>query len=95
VRLGLTHDLDSLAPLNLTSAQKLSVLSANYQEATKSQAEVAHKRRCASMPEIEVTAAGVAKLRVKEGSLAASRQMAPGAGLEQMIQPRQRQAGES
>mmetsp|Transcript_25390 Transcript_25390/g.30092 ORF Transcript_25390/g.30092 Transcript_25390/m.30092 type:complete len:479 (-) Transcript_25390:178-1614(-) len=95
VRLGLTHDLDSLAPLNLNGAQKLSVLSAQYQAANQRGGKSSDgKARCSSMPEIEVTSAGVAKLRVKEGSLAHSRQV-PSASLEQVVHERHKTAGES
>eukprot|EP00614_Pseudopedinella_elastica_P019180 CAMPEP_0172646418 /NCGR_PEP_ID=MMETSP1068-20121228/240231_1 /TAXON_ID=35684 /ORGANISM="Pseudopedinella elastica, Strain CCMP716" /LENGTH=341 /DNA_ID=CAMNT_0013460677 /DNA_START=1 /DNA_END=1023 /DNA_ORIENTATION=+ len=48
VRLGLIDDLNSLAPLNLTGAKKLEVLSSNYEEA---HAGASMKRRCATMPD--------------------------------------------
>lgn len=48
VRLGLTHDLWSLEPLNLAGAKKLETLSEEYEQA--SQATATMKRRCVSMP---------------------------------------------
>jgi len=54
VRLRLTHDLDSLSPLNLSGARRLAMLSAEYE--TASQSTTFMKQRCASMPEVSETA---------------------------------------
>uniref|UniRef100_A0A7S2SV86 WW domain-containing protein n=1 Tax=Rhizochromulina marina TaxID=1034831 RepID=A0A7S2SV86_9STRA len=52
VRLGLTHDLDSLAPLDLTGAKKLQNLSADYEAAAQATALTKLKRRSSSMPDV-------------------------------------------
>jgi hypothetical protein len=91
VRLGLTHDLDSLAPLDLNGAQKLSVLSSQYEAQASTKQKIKDpKPRCSSMPEIQITPGGVAKLRINQ-----VRVVHPAASLEQVVHEKHKTAGES
>jgi len=92
VRLGLSNDLKSLAPLNMAGAQKLSVLSEQYQ--SQAVASLERKRRCASMPEVHATRGGGVELR-RGGEQSAGQQQHKGASLEQVVQPRFKKAGET
>lgn len=98
-RLGLTHDLKSLQPLDMDNAHKLSVLSANY-EAGAVQAEKL-KRRAQSMPEVKPTKGGVRARRAKgkdsakgsaKGSIA---EVGKTVTIEQLIGTKHKKAGET
>ena len=86
-RLGLIHDLKSLAPLDMGSAHKLSVLSANYESTAK--VEERKKRRPASMPD------GASMRASTAGSGAGAAGSKSLASLEQLVAPKHKQAGET
>ena len=89
VRLGLTHDLRSLEPLNLAGAKKLQTLSEEYAIAAESRAQI--KQRSVSMPEPALMEADRASA---PRGIAGNRNHPHQASLEQLVHMRIVEAGE-
>jgi len=94
-RLGLAHDLQSLQPLDMDNAHKLSVLSANY-EAGAQHAEKL-KRRAQSMPEVKHSKHGARSRRSKGGSSKhdSIAEVSKTVTIEQLIGTKHKKAGET